>query len=259
MPSITTVNWVPVGATGIPASVVDPRGSIVCLDDLGRHDHLRAGHERRHPRRRPSGHDDPAPGRRVDGPGLLRPLRPSRRSRSTSSTCRRPIRSTTSSTRSPADGITAGCGAGNYCPEAVNTRAQMAVFLLKAKLGADHAPPAATGTVFLDVPASDPFAPLDRGAVRARRDRRLRQRQLLPARTRHAGADGRLPPEDPPRLDLRPACRSREPSSSTYPRAPSRPPGSRTSTTARSREAARAPRPSTARTRPTRAARWRSF
>ena len=57
------------------------------------------------------------------------------------------------------DGVTAGCGGGNYCPDAPNTRAQMAVFLLKSKYGADHVPPPASGGVFLDVPASDPFAP----------------------------------------------------------------------------------------------------
>ncbi len=56
--------------------------------------------------------------------------------------------------------ITAGCADGTtYCPDQPNTRAQMAVFLLKAKYGADHVPGAATGTVFLDVPASNPFAP----------------------------------------------------------------------------------------------------
>ncbi len=49
-------------------------------------------------------------------------------------------------------GITAGCGGGNYCVNAAVTRAQMAVFLLKAKLGAGHVPPPATGTVFADVP-----------------------------------------------------------------------------------------------------------
>ena len=57
------------------------------------------------------------------------------------------------------NGVTAGCGNGNYCPDNPNTRAQMAVFLLKSKYGASHVPPAATGTVFLDVPAADPFAP----------------------------------------------------------------------------------------------------
>jgi uncharacterized repeat protein (TIGR01451 family) len=50
------------------------------------------------------------------------------------------------------NGVTAGCGGGNYCPVASVTRAQMAVFLLKSKLGAAHVPPPATGTVFLDVP-----------------------------------------------------------------------------------------------------------
>ena len=43
------------------------------------------------------------------------------------------------------DGITAGCGGGNYCPDAVVTRDQMAVFLLRAKYGAGYNPPAATG------------------------------------------------------------------------------------------------------------------
>ena len=39
-----------------------------------------------------------------------------------------------------AEGITGGCGSGNYCPEAAVTRAQMAVFLLKAKHGSSYAP-----------------------------------------------------------------------------------------------------------------------
>jgi choice-of-anchor B domain-containing protein len=50
-------------------------------------------------------------------------------------------------------GITAGCGGGDYCPANAVTRAQMAIFLLKAKYGADHVPPTETGTVFADVPA----------------------------------------------------------------------------------------------------------
>jgi hypothetical protein len=49
------------------------------------------------------------------------------------------------------DGITGGCGGGNYCPSSNVTRAQMAVFLLRAKYGALYNPPPATG-VFLDVP-----------------------------------------------------------------------------------------------------------
>jgi len=39
------------------------------------------------------------------------------------------------------EGITAGCGDGNYCPETPVTRAQMAVFLLRAKYGAIYSPP----------------------------------------------------------------------------------------------------------------------
>ena len=50
------------------------------------------------------------------------------------------------------NGVTAGCGGGDYCPATAVNRAQMAVFLLKGKYGADHVPPAATGTVFTDVP-----------------------------------------------------------------------------------------------------------
>lgn len=48
------------------------------------------------------------------------------------------------------DGITGGCGNNNYCPDALVTRDQMAVFLLRAKYGSSYSPPAATG-VFADV------------------------------------------------------------------------------------------------------------
>jgi len=51
------------------------------------------------------------------------------------------------------DGITAGCGNNNYCPNTTVTRDQMAVFLLRSKYGAFHSPPAATG-VFSDVPTN---------------------------------------------------------------------------------------------------------
>ena len=39
------------------------------------------------------------------------------------------------------DGITTGCGNGNYCPEQAVTRAQMAVFLLRAAYGSEYEPP----------------------------------------------------------------------------------------------------------------------
>ena len=51
-----------------------------------------------------------------------------------------------------AEGITNGCGGGNYCPDASVTRDAMAKFLLLAKHGASYQPPEATGNVFDDVP-----------------------------------------------------------------------------------------------------------
>ena len=53
------------------------------------------------------------------------------------------------------DGITSGCGGGNYCPTSAVTRAQMAVFLLRAEHGAAYVPPPATGTIFGDVHQGD--------------------------------------------------------------------------------------------------------
>jgi hypothetical protein len=51
-------------------------------------------------------------------------------------------------------GLTQGCGGGKYCPEDSVTRAQMAIFLLRAWYGTAYTPPPATGTVFSDVPKS---------------------------------------------------------------------------------------------------------
>ncbi len=56
------------------------------------------------------------------------------------------------------EGVTAGCGSGNYCPASPVTRAQMAVFLLKTKEGSSYVPPPAAG-IFGDVPQGDLFAP----------------------------------------------------------------------------------------------------
>jgi uncharacterized repeat protein (TIGR03803 family) len=56
-----------------------------------------------------------------------------------------------------AEGVTAGCGGGNYCPTNPVTRAQMAVFLLKAKYDAGYAPPSCAG-VFGDVLCPSLFA-----------------------------------------------------------------------------------------------------
>ena len=50
-------------------------------------------------------------------------------------------------------GVTIGCGVRIYCPESMVTRAQMAIFLLRAINGGGFVPPAPLGTVFSDVPA----------------------------------------------------------------------------------------------------------
>ena len=52
-----------------------------------------------------------------------------------------------------AEGITGGCGNGNYCPTTPVTRDQMAVFLLRAEHGSAYAVPTPTG-VFADVPTN---------------------------------------------------------------------------------------------------------
>jgi hypothetical protein len=59
-----------------------------------------------------------------------------------------------------ANGITGGCGGGNYCPLNSVTRAQMAVFLLKSKNGQCFVPPPCTPGRFPDVACpTNPFAP----------------------------------------------------------------------------------------------------
>ncbi len=62
-------------------------------------------------------------------------------------------------TRLVSNGVTVGCGGGLYCVGNPTTREQMAVFLLRARLGFCFTPPPATGTVFADVPASSIYAP----------------------------------------------------------------------------------------------------
>jgi len=55
------------------------------------------------------------------------------------------------------NGITGGCGGGSYCPANPVTRAQMAVFILKAEHGSTYAPPPCAG-VFADVACPGGFA-----------------------------------------------------------------------------------------------------
>jgi secreted trypsin-like serine protease len=55
-----------------------------------------------------------------------------------------------------ADGITTGCGASPlaFCPEREVTRAEMAVFILRAKYGSAYVPPATSTPIFTDVPVA---------------------------------------------------------------------------------------------------------
>ena len=53
-----------------------------------------------------------------------------------------------------ADGITSGCGSNTFCPEDAVTRAQMAVFLLRARHGSSYIPPNVVDSGFSDVPAN---------------------------------------------------------------------------------------------------------
>lgn len=50
------------------------------------------------------------------------------------------------------EGITGGCATDLYCPDSSTTRAQMAIFLLRAKHSASYMPPVAAGITFGDVP-----------------------------------------------------------------------------------------------------------
>jgi hypothetical protein len=54
------------------------------------------------------------------------------------------------------DGITLGCASQplRFCPDRVVTRAEMAIFLLRARFGPAFQPASATGLVFADVPVT---------------------------------------------------------------------------------------------------------
>jgi hypothetical protein len=57
-----------------------------------------------------------------------------------------------------AQGITGGCGSGNFCPAQVVTRDQMAVLLLRARESASYTPPPCSNPTFSDVPCSNLFS-----------------------------------------------------------------------------------------------------
>ncbi len=121
------------------------------------------------------------------------------------------------------EGITAGCGGGNYCPSVSVTRAQMAVFLLKTQQGPSYAPPGCTG-VFGRRTLSEPLRQLGRAALPRGHLGRLRGRQLLSGRGHSPGPDGHLPGADLLTALTRPG-RGRvldRPGTLTYSYAPSR-------------------------------------
>ena len=94
-----------------------------------------------------------------------------------------------------AEGITGGCGGGNYCPQSPVRRDQMAVFLLKAEHGSAYAPPACAGT-FPDVTCPSTFANWIEQLAAEDDHGRLRRRQLLPAVEQHPRTDGGVHLED---------------------------------------------------------------
>ena len=55
------------------------------------------------------------------------------------------------------EGVTGGCGGGNYCPQSPVRRDQAAVLLLKALRGSGYTPPPCAG-LFADVPCPSPFS-----------------------------------------------------------------------------------------------------
>ena len=145
-------------------------------------------------------------------------------------------------------GITAGCGGGNYCVAAAVTRAQMAVFLLKAKLGAGLRPAARHRHRLRRRAARLLRRRLDRGARFARASRAA----AAAATTVRAfpvtrAPDGHLPAQDVARRRLRAPVVDRHDLRRRRPPAPSPPTGSTTSTAAASPAAAAPIRCSTAR------------
>ena len=97
-----------------------------------------------------------------------------------------------------AEGITAGCGGGNYCPDASVTREQMAVFLLKTEHGSAYLPPDCAGEPdFLPRRAlPEPVRELDRAAGGRKHHRRMRGRRLLSLEPRSEGPHGDFPLQD---------------------------------------------------------------
>ncbi len=101
--------------------------------------------------------------------------------------------------------ITAGVGGGSYGVTQSTLRQQMAVFLLKAKLGLCYTPPPCTG-VFDDVVCPSTFAAWIEDLAARGITGGCGGRQLLPDEPCPPGPDGGVSPEDEVRLRLPPAA-----------------------------------------------------
>ncbi len=77
-------------------------------------------------------------------------------------------------------GITTGCNAGSYCPDAAVTRDQMAIFLLRGKHGSSFAPAAGDRNGFRRRRRRRLRGAVDRAAPDGTDHHRLRDGQLLP-------------------------------------------------------------------------------
>ena len=93
------------------------------------------------------------------------------------------------------NGVTGGCAGGNYCPTTSVTRAQMAVFLMKAKARSRRDAAAGDRHGVRGRCGEQPVRPLDRAAGRIPDHGRVRQRQLLSEQPCDSRPDGRIPPE----------------------------------------------------------------
>jgi hypothetical protein len=91
-----------------------------------------------------------------------------------------------------AEGITGGCGGGNYCPTAAVRRDQMAVFLLEGKYGSTFTPPPCTGA-FPDVACPSTFADWIEQLAAEGVTGGCGGGNYCPAEQRHAGPDGGVP------------------------------------------------------------------
>ncbi len=90
-----------------------------------------------------------------------------------------------------AQGITGGCGSGNYCPQNPVRRDQMAVFLLKAKYGSALRAAGMHG-VFPDVALPFSLRRLDRAARRGEITGGCGGGNYCPLEQQHARPDGGL-------------------------------------------------------------------